>query len=206
MNPETIGIVSGILVAVSVIPYAWRTYQGKIEPEPTSWFLWSLIGLAMLLTYKSSGAKANVWPAVTGFMNPLIVFLIMLRRSSKEQILKKFTFVDKACLITGLTSLVLWFFLRNSRELSQYALYIAIFADACAIIPTIDFVWRNPMKDRPFAWCMFGFAYGLTIFAITEHTVANYVLPIYMLVGATSIGSAMVLYRIRKKIPLHEWI
>ena len=71
VSHEEIGLLSGGLVFASILPYGYRTYQGKIRPVPTSWSLWALIGLALLLTYKSSGAVSNAWPALFGFINPL---------------------------------------------------------------------------------------------------------------------------------------
>src|SRR3954451_2598804 len=52
-------MISGGLVICSVIPYALRTYQGKIKPNVTSWGLWTLIGATLLLTYKSSGRRGQ---------------------------------------------------------------------------------------------------------------------------------------------------
>ncbi len=203
MNAEMVGLISGLLVAVSAIPYSIRTYQGKIHPNLTSWSLWALIGLALLLTYKSSGAEANVWPAVIGFISPFFITILILRRHSRWT---KPNRIEVACLAFGLLSLGLWLVVRESRELSQYALYLAIIADACAAIPTIVFVWTQPNGDRPFAWAFFAVGYGLAIFAITEHTFANYVLPLYMFFGALSITFPLAWYRWRNKIPLSEWI
>jgi len=76
LNATTIGLLSGALVFLSIIPYAIRTYDGKIRPVPTSWSLWSFIGLAVLLTYRSAGANANVWPAVFGFINPTLITIL----------------------------------------------------------------------------------------------------------------------------------
>lgn len=149
MSPDTIGFISSGLVLASIIPYALRTYQGKIEPNLTSWSLWTLIGLVLLLTYKSSGAKANVWPAVFGFTNPLLIILLLLKRHGRWV---KMNRVETACLALGLTSLGIWITVRNQQELVQYALYLAIGADICAAIPTIIFVWTQPHSDRPFAW------------------------------------------------------
>ncbi len=78
MSAEMIGLISGLLVIISAIPYSIRTYQGKIHPNLTSWSLWMLIGLALLLTYKSSGAEANVWPAVFGFISPFFITILNL--------------------------------------------------------------------------------------------------------------------------------
>ena len=203
MSAETIGLGSGLLVVASVIPYSIRTYQGKVQPNLTSWSLWTLIGLALLLTYKSSGAEANVWPAVFGFTNPLLVTIIVLRRHGGWT---KPNRVEVACLVFGLLSLGMWLGVRENKEMAQYALYLAIVADLFAAIPTIVFVWTQPNGDRPFAWAFFAVGYGLAIFAITEHTFANYVLPLYMFFGALSVTFPLALYRWRHKVPLSEWV
>lgn len=198
-----IGLISGLLVVASVIPYSIRTYQGKVQPNLTSWSLWTLIGLALLLTYKSSGAKANIWPAVFGFTNPLIITIIILRRYG---VWKKPNRVEIACLVFGLLSLGLWLGVRENKEMAQYALYLAIIADSFAAIPTIVFVWKQPDGDRPFAWVLFAVGYLLAIFAITEHTFVNYILPFYMFFGAIIIALPLTLYRWRHKASLSEWM
>lgn len=203
MSTETIGLISGLLVIVSAVPYSIRTYQGKIQPNLTSWSLWTLIGFSLLLTYKSSGAEANIWPAVFGFTNPLIITVLILQRRGEWT---KPNRAEIACFVLGILSLGLWLRISESTELSRYALYLAIVADACAAIPTIAFVWTQPDGDRPFAWSFFAVGYGLVIFAITEHTFANYILPLYMFFGALSIALPLIIYRWRQKSPLSEWI
>ena len=203
MSKELVGLISGILVVISVVPYSIRTYQQKVHPNPTTWFLWTIIGLTLLLTYNSSGAGANVWPAIFGFTNPLLIFLLLLHNREKWE---KMNGVEKICLVFGIAALLVWLFVKDSKNLSQYALYIAIIADGCAAIPTISFVWNHPDKDRPFAWILFGIGYGLVIFAISDYTFANYILPLYMFVGALFIALPLIMYRIKKSIPLKEWI
>ncbi len=104
--------------------------------------LWSLIGLAVLLTYRSaSSADANIWPAVFGFINPSLISILSIWRHEKW---KKPNLAERLCFLFGIASLVMWLFLRQSRELSQYALCVAIAADLCAALPTIKFVWAEP--------------------------------------------------------------
>lgn len=203
MNTETIGLVSGALVIISIVPYSIRTYQGKIHPNLTSWTLWSFIGFVLLLTYKSSGAEANIWPAVFGFVNPLLITVLILRERGGWT---KPNRIEVICLVFCLLSLGLWLGVRDDRELSQYALYVAIVADACAGIPTIIFVWKQPESDRPFAWAFFSVGYGMAIFAITEHTFANYALPLYMFIAALSVTLPLALHRWRHKVQMSEWI
>ena len=199
---ETIGLLSGILVTVSVIPYAIRTYQGKIRPNLVSWSIWSILGLALLLTYRSSGATSNIWPAVFGFTNPCLITVLAFWKGKKE----KPNIVEMICAITGIGTIILWWFVRDVRHLAQYALYIAIVADACAAIPTVVFVWKTPDGDRPFAWVMFAIAYGLVMFAIEDKSVSNFVLPIYMTLGSSFVAIPLILHRYRNNVPIGEWV
>jgi len=102
--------------------------------------------------------------------------------------------------------LALWSYAYGDKELSAYALVLAIIGDLCAAIPTIKFLWKNPDRDRPFAWGCFALGYGLSILAITENTFSNYILPIYMACGASTVTSILAYYRLKNKIPLREWI
>jgi len=203
LSAETIGIVSGLLVMVSVIPYSIRTYQGKIQPNLMGWSLWTLIGLALLLTYKSSGAEANIWPAVFGFTNPLLITLIVAKQRGGWSKPDKW---ERYCIFFCVVSLGLWLTVYNKKELVQFALYLAIVADLCAAIPTLKLVWKQPACDRPFAWCLFAAASGLNMFAITEHTFANYVFPIWMFFSGAFVALPLILYRWKQRVPLAEWI
>src|SRR5229473_2868274 len=101
------GAWSGGLVFLSIVPYAIRTYEGKIQPVPTTWSLWSLIGLAVLLTYRSSGAEANVWPAVFGFVNPVLITILSVWKGTQW---KKPSSAERFCSLAGVVSLGRWMF------------------------------------------------------------------------------------------------
>jgi hypothetical protein len=202
LSAESIGAWSGGLVFLSIIPYAIRTYERKIQPVPTTWSLWSLIGLAVLLTYRSSGAEANAWPAVFGFVNPILITILSVWRQAEW---RKPTLSERFCFLFGLASLAMWIFIRRNANLAQYALYVAIAADICAAIPTILFVWRQPDRDRPFSWMVFAMGYFLAILAIPQDTVANWILPLYMTVVSLVVAFPLALYRVRQRMPLKEW-
>ena len=203
MNPEFFGLISGGLVFLSVIPYAIRTHQGLIEPNITTWSLWTIIGLSILFTYKSSGAEANVWPAVFGFTNPLLIALLACKHRGEST---KPNNVDKTCIVIGLVSLVIWAITRQEQDLVRFALYMAIVADAVAAVPTINLVWQKPESDRPFAWGLFAIGYGLSMLAITEHTFANWALPLYMFFGAGSVAVVLARHRVKTNAPWKEWV
>lgn len=198
---ETIGLVVGLLVILSAIPYGIRVYQRKITANVVSWSVWSVIGLALLLTYSSSGATKNIWPAVFSFTNPCLITALALWRGKRHWPNR----LEIVCLVTGISAIALWWFVKDTKELALYALCLAIVADMVAAIPTIIFLWHSPWEDRPFAWGMFGLAYGLAMFSIEEHTFANYVLPVWMLAASGSIAFLLSKYRVQNNIPLREW-
>ena len=203
MDAEKIGIISGVLVVASIVPYAIRTYQKKVHPNLTSWSLWTLIGLTLLLTYKSSGAEANIWPAVFGFTNPLLIVLLLMQRRRHWIRMSR---GESVCLIFGVGALVLWANVRDRQEFAQCALYLALAADLCAAIPTFVFVWTHPDGDRPFAWCLYATGYGVATLAITQHTFANYALPLYMFFISLFVALPLSIFRWKRRIPLKEWI
>lgn len=195
-------MISGAFVVLSIIPYAIRVYQGKVRPIITSWTLWSVIGLTLLLTYRGSGAEDNVWPAVFGFTNPTLIAIIAFLRKGERA---KMDVLDKWCVVLCGVSLIMWLYMRNDPELVQYALYVAIVADFFAFGPTFNHLRADPNQDRPIPWGVFAFGYGLALFAIPKYTFANCVLPVYMTLGSTFVTVMLATYRIKNKIPIREW-
>jgi hypothetical protein len=202
VSAQAAGVLSGALVFLSVIPYAIRTYQGKIEPVPTTWVLWSLIGLAVLLTYRSSGAEANAWPALFGFVNPVLIMILSVWKGGRW---RNPSIAVRFCFFIGVASLGMWGFMHRDPNLAQYALYVALAADICAAIPTILFVWKEPDRDRPLAWVMFALGYFVAFFAIPENTFANWIVPSYMTSVSLVVAAPLALYRLRRRIPLRQW-
>lgn len=203
MTKEQIGLLSGVLVAMSVMPYIYRVWRGEIHPNVTGWILWSVIGLSLLLTYRSSGAEANAWPALFGFVNPTTVTVLVIWQHGK------LTWPDRVewvCVFLCLLSLVLWWYVKSDKTLAQYALYVSLVADLFAVWPTIRWVWEDPERDRPFAWIAFSLAYLLGIFAIPENTLSNWSLPIYMGITGTTIALPLLYRRLVRRAPWYEWI
>lgn len=199
---ELIGLVSGFIVVLSAVPYGIRVYQRKIKPNLVSWSIWAFLGLALLLTYKSSGAESNLWPAIFGFTNPLIIAILAIWRGER----KRPNRLEVTCAVFGIASIILWYFVQNDPTTAQYALFIAIIADFWAGVPTVIFLWKNPGEDRPIQWGTFAVGYGIAVFAITEHTFANYILPLYMFAMAGAIATILTVYRVKNSVPFREWM
>lgn len=208
MDKEIIGAISGAVVFFSAIPYAWRTYQKKIQPQITTWFLWTLVGLAIFLTCKDSGIKENIWPTLFGFTNPFVITVLAYLKKDKVENPQstRLHWLDKLCVSIVTTVLISWFLLRDNSELMQFTLYGAIIASAISAIPTIMSIRKDPNSDRPFAWALLGLGYLLAIFAVKEPLLKNFAVPIYMVTVATWFVLTLTLYRVKNRIRIKEWI
>ncbi|HVX90441.1 MAG TPA: hypothetical protein VHC20_02270 [Candidatus Paceibacterota bacterium] len=202
MSTETIGLLSGAICTIGTLPYIYRVAQGAIRPQITSWVLWAFIGLALLLTYRSSGAKDNIWPAVAGFINPTAIAILAIWRKGEWT---KLGGLDYVCGICGIAALLIWWRVRNDPDMAQYALYLAIFADVCAAGPTFKAAWVTPWEDRPYAWFAFATGVFVSLFAISDYTFANFAYPVYMVIGSTTTALLLLRFRIRTRSPLREW-
>lgn len=209
MTKEQIGIISGMLVFIGFIPYLMRVWQGKITHNSlTSWFLWSAIGFALLVTYDATGAKSNIWPAWGVFLDPTIIAVILVaKRKGKAG---HVSMMDWICIILCIASLAgLWHCKVNakgSRELAAYSLYLAILADACAAMPIIIEAWKDPLHDRPFAWIMLVAGYFIDLFALPDSRFESYILPVSTCIIYSALALPLIMHRITLRYPLKEWI
>jgi len=217
MDAHIIGLIAGIIVFASSLPYAIRVWQKKITINIASWFVWTIIGFALYVNYKANGGKESAYAALFGFINPTLVTIIALFRGTWE----KLKWYDWICLLFGLIAICIWFYFQNQKILTKlglwydfvhkdtfikYSLFISIFGDACAAIATFIFLIKEPDKDRPFAWIMFSLGYGVSLFAVTEYTFMQCILPLYMFVFPLIIALPLVWYRVKNKIPVTQWI
>lgn len=205
MDKEVIGAISGAVVFFSAVPYAWRTYQKKIKPEIASWLPWTILSLTIALSCRDSGAVCNVWPAVFGFVNPLIITVLAFwaKDQGKRLVLCK---LDWLYITICVTLLMAWAIFRNNPEQVQFVLYGALVANTIVAIPTIMSVKNNPGNERPFSWALLLLGHGLGIFALNELSIPNMALPVYIVTSATWIVLTLSLHRVRNKIQIREWI
>lgn len=196
MNPLTVGYVSLVLVLCAGVVHVRRVWQGEIVINPISWFIWFAVSFAILLSYGSMNTKHEYYVAVGNVIFPGINFLLSFRQKVKVEL----GAWDYGALGLGTVSIVMWWFIRQDSEKSQYANYLAIIADMCALIPTFKLVKSNPMVEKPLPWILFACGFGFSVFAIENYSFSNYVLPIYMFLGAGLIFFIQIKYRFKHKI------
>lgn len=206
MDKVWIGIFSAWFVALSIIPYGVRTYQNKIIPQFSSWLLFTIVGLATLITYRHTGADNNIWPAVFGFINPLVITFLVFKKNPKKAFLRLGLFEKISIFICGATLLAIAFIDNGTLLHKNILLAAVITANILAVAKTISFILKNPQEDRPVPWILLGIGYGLSMLAIEEHNFSNDIIPLYIVIITTIITFILTRYRLKKHVPLREWI
>lgn len=201
MTHELIGKISGAIVLLSGIIYMRQIIQRRVHPNFASWCIWALIGGAVWINYKTSGATDNAWVAFFGMINPVVIAILAF-------FYEKRVWPDRTeviCLMLGLISITIWWFMEKRG--AEIALYVAIFADLCAAFPTARLFRKEPWQDRPLMWILFALGFGLAMFAIPDdgQNLANYALPVYMVTMSSVLAWFLVRYRIKNKDPFSEW-
>jgi uncharacterized phage infection (PIP) family protein YhgE len=156
---------------------------------------------------------------VFGVVNPVLIvgLIFYFRFKDRRSITQKPLFeslarFEKICLGLGVIALALWILVQEDHQISSISymkdvpLYFSILADACAGFFTVRLVLKDGSQDVPFAWGLFAIGWLINLGAITDHTFANYALPVYMIVMSGSIAVITGMYRIKTRAPILQWI
>ena len=185
-----------------MLPYAYGIYRGAIVANRVSWSIWAFIGSVFFLTTLTNPNNdfISVLYAFAVMFNPVVIVLMSVFRGRTLPVL----IYEKAALVIALLAMILWMSLQGNT--SVVPLFLAILADASALVPTLVFVYRHPEDDRPLMWFLFFIGTAFSIAGIQHYTLQTLMLPGYMLLGTLSVLFPLVRYRLRKGVPLKAWM
>lgn len=199
-EPYILGAIAQFILAISIIPYIISIFRGTVKPNRISWFIWSIIGFAFWLITPSTADEITKMLTVIFMINPTIIFILTLFKGKNI----KPDYLEKFSLTIGISSILVWYLFKDDSGV--FPIVIAIFADLCALIPTLRFVFNTPEEERPLAWIFFFLGSMIAVFAIENHSLESILLPVYMTIGSFLVVFPLVRYRIKMKIPLKNWI
>jgi hypothetical protein len=200
MDSEFWTALSGLLVSISGLYYAALVYLRKAPANPVSWAAWGVIGTAMFFT---SGTTFGINAITFGMTNPIVITLVGSWRQYKEAKRPSRREVIGGSL--GATAIIAWMLAEYHHAPSEWTLALAILGDCIPLWLIIQGAWKDPQDDKPFAWALFGFGFGLSAFGLTELSVFTLALPVYMVLGSGAVTLPLVMYRIRHRTPLRDW-
>ncbi len=171
LSYELFGYIAGVVEVIAFIPYIIAMVRGKTRPHRGSWFIWTVLGLILLLSYRAAGAEETIWVPLVMFIGPLIVFILSFKygKGGWEDSLDKYCLIGA---IVGFSCLVVF-------ESPMIALTVAILSDVFAAIPTVRKSILDPDSEDVTAWTLAFIANLINLLAIDKWTIEIAIYPIY---------------------------
>lgn len=182
---EILGMLAGIISFLAYAPYIISIFKNKTKPSRSSWWIWSLVGLLIIFSYYSVGARSTIWVPVVFFLGPLVVAILSIKFGEGTSLNK----TDKICLLGSLLSLVVWIIFQSAA----LALFINIFIDFLGFLPTFKKTFFSPLHENKISWLLFFFGSTLNVLAIESFSLTIVFYPVYMFI--MDIIMLLLLYR-----------
>lgn len=197
----SIGLIAQTLTSVSGALYLKQTIYKEVKPIRISWFIWAIIGcMFAIVAYNDPKTSIEVF----AFSIVLAVFPTLIAiLSIWKGITKSITKYELIALVFAIFAITLWW--MNSDNSGIISTLILIVADACALIPTLIFVYSTPKEDKPIAWICFASGSIITLMSLSEYNIENIALPTYMAIGSLMVAFPLIKYRVKNKINFKEW-
>lgn len=167
------GRMAGLLSFAAFVPYIISTLRGRTKPNRATWWIWTVVGFLLAVSYYSSGARHTIWVPVSYVLGPFITAVLSLKFG-----VGGWSFFDRGCLLgAGIGALAWWMF-----RTPLLALLINLFIDFLGALPTIRKAYSEPQGEDPAAWTLFFLGNTLNVFAVERWRFSIAVYPIYMFV------------------------
>jgi len=185
---EIFGIFAGGISLLAYVFYIVAILKKTTKPSRSSWWIWTLIGLVIVLSYHAVGATYTIWVPVSFFIGPLIIAILSIWHGEGTGL----ETLDKVCLLGSIIGILLWV-LFDSAEI---ALFINIFVDLLGYIPTLKKTQKNPLSESKITWIIFTTGSILNLMAIEDWVLHISIYPIYMFI--MDIIMLLLIYKIYK--------
>ncbi len=180
-------MLAGILEAGTAIPYIRDIRRGKTKPAIVSWMTWMVLsGIAGSAAF-AEGAYAG---AVIGLALTFESFVIVIFSIGKGHI--TYTKFDGFCQAGAMVGLLAWYITNDPTA----AIICFVATDIIGAIPTFLHAWRRPAEETLITYSISILANSIALITIQVYTLADTLIPAYLLIFNTVITSILLL---RKK-------
>jgi hypothetical protein len=170
----SLGEFSMLLGMVGAVPYIWQIVRGRVRPERSTWFVWSLILALALWSYRSSGASDSMWFLVGDFVVTVVIFFLSLWRGAGG-----WTRLDVGCMAIAGVSLLLW----QLSSVPLFSLWGVLIADATAMVPTLIKSLHDPQSESATTYAFSSVAALCGFLAVAEWNMVLLFYPFYLFVA-----------------------
>lgn len=186
---SAVGQAAGVVSLLGFVPYLISVVRGRTRPSMASWWIWTLVGCLIVVSYYAAGARTSIWTPVSYVIGPLLIALVSLRYGSGG-----WSRFDRLCVLGAGLSLLLW--VLSGTPLTTLIFNILI--DLLGALPTVRKTWQEPDSEDRLSWALFLIANSLNLLAVQPWTFPNASYPIYIFALAL-VMNALLLRRVRIK-------
>ncbi len=184
---KILGYSSGLLMALSVIPYARSIFKGETKPQRMTWLIWSILTFIAFFSQLAKGGTWSLLLTVGDTIAVLIVFILSFKFG-----VGGYRKIDILSLAGAGISLLFWYITKEPAV----ALFLIIITDLIGANLTIRKAWIDPLSENWVGWAMCGFGGLIGTLAVGEINIALLSFPVYVCIINSSIA-LIVLYRKR---------
>jgi len=169
---EIIGFWAGVISLIAYAPYIYSIFKGKTKPSRSSWWIWSLVGLVILMSYYSAGARNTIWIPGVFFICPLVVALLSIKYGANSSL----DLLDKASITISVASLFVWYILGVPAT----TLFVNILIDSLGYLSTFKKTWKDSLSENGLTWILFFLGSVLNLVALENYSFPIMLYPVYM--------------------------
>lgn len=181
------GRIAGLVALAGFLPYVVAILRRQTRPNRATWWIWTVVGALLCVSYYSAGARDAIWVPVSYVAGPFVTALLALRYGEGG-----WTRLDRFCLAGAALSLAIWW----GSGSALLALLMNVLLDAFGAIPTVWKTWAAPESEDLAAWVCFFAGSGLNLLALDGWTIESALYPVYL----TGIAAVMVMFILRGRL------
>lgn len=176
-----LGIIGGLLIAGSFVPYIRDILKADTEPHVYTWFIWSITqAIAAYAIFEGDGGLFAALSVASGGILSFVVFLMSFKHGTKN-----ISDFDTATLIIALLAVVMWWKLDHP----EWAIIAIALIDLLGFLPTFRKTWHEPRSESGTAWILFLCGNVAALFALTTYNILTSFYIITMIIASALLVS-----------------
>jgi len=182
-----LGIASGVVMIIGIVPYVRDIFRGSTKPERATWWVWTLLNVLSLSAQIGAHAGWSLLMTVAQGLVTLLVAVLSIWRGYG-----RFHRRDLLAIIVALCGAGLWWLLKSPLA----ALIIVVLVDINGFWLTIAKTWQAPETETLSSWVLSALSGVLGVLAVGSFNFTQFLYPLYITLGNTLLLS-IILYRRR---------
>jgi hypothetical protein len=170
------GVIGGVCSLAGYVPYARKIIKGKSVPKRASWFVWTLSGGLMVLSYWQLGARTTIWVPLAYVIGSAFITILAYTHGKPG-----WGVLDKVALVAAIISSARWIYFDQPIV----ALVLTVTIGLVSYIPNIINLFKNKVKSQDLNledWTLFFLGSLLNLIAISSWRPVISIIPILLFI------------------------